>query len=239
MAKSYGVLHKCTIMIAGRPMIARVVAALRDSDCVSSIAISTETSDVYSSALGADLNHVTHSASKHSAPASALHAARSHGSYPLLITTGDHALLTGDMVRYVCEKSSVLNADFTVGLATADIIQAAYPETRRTYFKFGNDRVSGCNLFTIHTARGLKVLERWKDMEQNRKKPWKLVFSFGGALLLRFLLGRLTLDQAFETVSRQLGITVKPLLIPFAEAAIDVDKPGDKELAEKIVARRP
>jgi hypothetical protein len=29
-----------------------------------------------------------------------------------------------------------------------------------------------------------------------------------------------------------------PLILPFAEAAIDVDKPSDKELAEVILQRR-
>ena len=237
MAEAYGVLHKCRIAIGGVPMIARVVDALQQSGCVDSIAISTESADVFDDVV-VDLRNVSHTQSQNSAPSSAIFAIEHSGGYPVLITTGDHALLTADMVRHVCEQSETLYADVTVGLATAETILGGYPNTRRTFFKFGATRVSGCNLFTVHSAVGLRMLVRWQEMERNRKKPWKLVFSFGVSPLIRFVLGRLTLDAAFATVSEQLNIRVRPLLLPFADAAIDVDKPADKELAEAIVSER-
>ena len=55
---------------------------------------------------------------------------------------------------------------------------------------------------------------------------------------IRFGLGTLTLDGAFRIVSNRLGLTAKPILLPFAEAAIDVDKPSDLELAEAILKLR-
>ena len=56
-----------------------------------------------------------------------------------------------------------------------------------------------------------------------------------GALpLIRYAFGALTLDAAFAAASQRLGITVRPVLLPFAECAIDVDKPADLELAERI-----
>ena len=171
MAQSYGVLHKCTIEIGGQAMISHVVAALQDSSRVSSIAISTETESVYARALDVQRRSVVHVPSQSSAPSSALYAAITHGTFPILVTTGDHALLTAEMVQHVCDTSVELAADFTVGLASDHVIQDAYPETKRTFFRFGHDRVSGCNLFTIHNAAGLKVLERWQSLERNRKQP--------------------------------------------------------------------
>jgi hypothetical protein len=49
-------------------------------------------------------------------------------------------------------------------------------------------------------------------------------------------LGRLSLTDAFGYVAKRLSITTAPILIPIAEAAIDVDKPSDKELVERIWA---
>jgi GTP:adenosylcobinamide-phosphate guanylyltransferase len=236
MAKAYGVLHKCRIEIGGVPMIQRVVAALQESGQFASISISCESQEVYDG-LPASAS-IEHSPPQNSAPSSALKAIREKARYPVLITTGDHALLTAAMVRYMCNASQNLGADFAVGLARADIIQAAYPQTRRTYFRFGPDRVSGCNLFTVHNERGLRVLERWQHLERNRKQPWKLVFAFGVTPLLKFLTGRLTMAQAFEEVSTRIGATVRPINLPYAEAAIDVDKPSDKELAEEIIQMR-
>jgi GTP:adenosylcobinamide-phosphate guanylyltransferase len=235
MAKAYGVPHKCAIPIAGKPMLARVVDALSQSGCISRIEISIESADVIARVLGPKSPAVGWILSDQSAPLSAIAAVLAWPQYPILITTGDHPLLTPEMVQVTCQQSIKLNADITVGLATADTIAATYPQTQRTYFSLGGDRVSGCNLFTVHTERGLRLLEKWSDLERNRKKPWKLVVAFGLQPILLYLVNKLTLAKAFEIVSRQLGIRVAPNILPFAEAAIDVDKPADKELVERIL----
>lgn len=235
MVKAYGALHKCRIPVAGVPMITRVVQALHDSGIISSIYISTESADVYAGTIPDNLA-VHHAQSLRSAPSSALAAIREIGSFPVLITTGDHALLTPQMVQFMCRAEPM--TDIGIGLALDTTIQSAYPETRRTYFRLGKDRVSGCNLFAVHTENGLKLLERWQELERHRKKPWKLVFAFGVRPLVLFLTGRLSLDRAFAEASRQVGARIEPVLLPFAEAAIDVDKPSDKELAEAILEKR-
>jgi hypothetical protein len=56
--------------------------------------------------------------------------------------------------------------------------------------------------------------------------------------LLRYGLGRVDLDTAFRLGSRRLGLDARPILMPFAEAAIDVDKPDDKDLCERILLAR-
>ena len=48
--------------------------------------------------------------------------------------------------------------------------------------------------------------------------------------------GRLSLEQAFAHVSGKLGAQIQPVMLPYAEAAVDVDKPEDKELVERILA---
>jgi len=237
MAKAYGVSHKCALMVAGVPMLRRVVDALQDSQSITSISVSIETAELARQALGKTTN-ITIVASENSAPLSAIYAIRKNPAFPILITTADHALLAPEIIDHFCEQAELLDADFSVGVAQAEIILAAYPQSIRTFFKFGKDRVSGCNLFAVRTERGLRILEKWKYLEQIRKKPWRLVAAFGPLALIRFLLGTLSLDEVFRIVSRRLGLSAKPILLPFAEAAIDVDKPSDLELVEAILKRR-
>jgi len=236
MAKSYGVANKCTIAIGGVPMLVRVAGALEASGCVASILVSIENPAIVSELLDHRATPVAAAASAPSSVLAAVHAGRI--AYPVLITTGDHALLTPEMVRHFCSQSERSGADFTAGLARAETILAAYPESIRTFFKLGPDRVSGCNLFALRNERGLRLLERWQYLEQVRKKPWRLIAAFGPAPLLRYVTGGLDLATAFAIVSRKLAMTARPVLMPFAEAAIDVDKPADKDLAERIVAAR-
>jgi len=236
MASAYRVANKCVIPVAGVPMLRRVHDALTASGLFGRIAVSIEDAAIAHAVLGGSALVL---APANSAPASVLKALASGAlQYPLLVTTGDHALLTPPMLAHFCAESEKSGADFTVGLARAETILAAYPQSIRTFFRLGRDRVSGCNLFALRSARGLRLLERWQYLEPARKKPWRLVAAFGSVALLRFALGKLSLDAAFATVSARLGLTVKPVLMPFPEAAIDVDKPADKDLAEKILAAR-
>ncbi len=236
LAKAYGVPNKCVIEIAGKPMLARVASALQESGIVASTLISIENRQLAATILGDGAATI---ASAGSAPASVIAAIEQKAlAYPVLITTADHPLLTPDMIRHFCQRAAQSGADFTAGLATAETILAAYPKSIRTFFRLGRIRLTGCNLFALHNERGLRLLARWQYLETVRKKPWRLVAAFGPMPLLRFLVGKLDLDTALAIVSRKLNLQVKAVLMPHPEAAIDVDKPADKELAEEILKSR-
>ena len=238
MAKAYGVSHKCALPVNGIPMLKRVVDALRASRSIKAIAVSIENAAVTRAALSGNSSDISIIPSENSAPLSAIVAIRKIATFPVLVTTADHPLLTAEMVDYFCEQSEKNGVDFSAGLAQAEVILAAYPQSIRTFFRFGKDRVSGCNLFAIRNENGLRILEKWQYLEAVRKKPWRLIAAFGPMALVRFLSGSLSLDGVFEIVSQRLELTAKPILLPFAEAAIDVDKSSDLELAEAILRRR-
>jgi hypothetical protein len=64
------------------------------------------------------------------------------------------------------------------------------------------------------------------------------VRAFGWRSLVAYLLGRLTLDEALARASKVIDARLAAVVLPQPEAAIDVDKPADLELAESILARR-
>ena len=236
LARAYGVPNKCVIEIAGKPMLAHVAKALHDSGIVASTLISIESPSLATTILGGSAATIP---SAGSAPASVIAAIEQKAlAYPVLITTADHPLLTPAMIRYFCQQAEQSSADFTAGLASAETILAVYPQSIRTFFRLGKTHLTGCNLFALRNERGLKLLDRWQYLEPVRKKPWRLVAAFGLMPLLRFLVGTLDLDTALAIVSRKLNLQVKAVLMPFPEAAIDVDKPADKELAEQILKNR-
>ncbi|MEE4462085.1 MobA-like NTP transferase domain containing protein, partial [Azotobacter chroococcum] len=79
----------------------------------------------------------------------------------------------------------------------------------------------------------------WRQVEQERKRPWRVIAGALGPLAtLRYLLGRLTLEQALAQLSRKLGVKIGAVVLPFAEAAIDVDSRADLDLVERILAQR-
>jgi GTP:adenosylcobinamide-phosphate guanylyltransferase len=238
MARAYGVTHKCSIPVGGKPMLKRVIDALQNSSYIGQIAVSAEDPALIKSIMNGSATGLDFTPSASSAPQSAWLAIERGGRFPVLLTTGDHALLTPEMVDYFCAEAQGNGADFSAGLARADVIMKAYPDTKRTFFRFRNDRISGCNIFAVMNEKGMKIIERWHYLESLRKKPWRLVAAFGTGALVRYVLGMLNLSDAFDAVSQRLGMTAKPIYLPFAEAAIDVDKPSDKELVERILSAR-
>ena len=142
------------------------------------------------------------------------------------------------MVEHFCAAARASRADLAAGLTPAAVIRAAYPDAQRTYLRFKDGHYSGANLYALLGPKARRAIGFWRRAELERKRPWRLVRAFGWRPLLAYLLGRLTLDGAMERASRITGARIAAVSLPFAEAAIDVDKPADLALAETILARR-
>jgi len=82
------------------------------------------------------------------------------------------------------------------------------------------------------------MVEFWSHVERERKHPLRLIRTLGGLVLIRYVLGCLSLSEALDRLGRRLDLQVKEVLLPFPEAAIDVDTPEDLALAEKILMER-
>jgi len=63
----------------------------------------------------------------------------------------------------------------------------------------------------------------------------RMGLGVGLSMLLRYLLGRLTLDSVVDSLSRVMGCRVGCVLIDEPRVAVDVDSVADRDLAEKIL----
>jgi len=225
-----GIERKAVLPINGRPMIDYVLDALRNAGLKRPFHVS---------GFGAEYNMELAQSPSAAGPAgSALAALEAGITTPVLLTTCDHPLLTADMVDAFISGARDSRADFCVGLAEKSIIDPAYPHVKRTYLNFKDTSTSGCNLFYIANDAGLAAIRFWQSAQHHRKNPLKLASQFGVGIFFRYLFGQLTLDGAFKYASKRMKISAKPVLLPFAEAAIDVDKPSDKTLVEEILKAR-
>ncbi|NIA71500.1 NTP transferase domain-containing protein [Pelagibius litoralis] len=240
VSRAAGVDHKCLAPVAGKPMLERVIETLAASPWIGSIAVSLRDPALITQLEGlvrlCDSGRVVPLQAEDTPSQSVLQAvAELNHPLPLLITTADHALLTTEMIDHFCTESLRCDADLTAGVTAAEVILARYPHTKRTYLAFRNERYSGSNIFALRAEAGVAVIELWRKVEQQRKRPWRIAALFGPALLLSYLLRRFSLDTVMARVSERLGVSVAAIKMPFAEAAIDVDKPEDLELVEKAL----
>ena len=157
---------------------------------------------------------------------------------PLLVTTADHALLTVEMVEYFLREASRTQVDVAVALVPYSVVSEAYPQSKRTVIGFRGGGFCGCNLFLLCTPKARQLVEFWIQVEQERKRPLRLIRRLGWLMLIRYVLGKLSLADALSELSQRMGLSIKEIILPFPEAAIDVDTPEDLALVEEILDKR-
>lgn len=241
VAAAAGVAAKCLTPIGGTPMVVRVVRALEQSACVNDILLCGPGREIFDSSpelrviVGAGVRWMAPRASPSASAAAALGSLED--GVPVLVTTGDHALLSPEMVRHFLAAAGRSGADVAVALAPYDLVRASHPGTRRTVLKFSDGRYCGCNLFAFLTPRGREMARLWQQVENERKKPIRVIGFVGWLAMARYALGILSLPAALGRIARKTGIAAAVVEMPFAEAAIDVDSVADLELVRAIVAR--
>ena len=241
MARAAGVSHKCLLPVEGTPMIRRVVSALLAAPSIGRILISIDAPGLLDSEFAdpeRDRIGLLESAETPSLSAlAAIEAAGGTGG-PMLITTADHPLLEPALIERFCREAEASGADIVAGLAPEQVIRTAFPESRRTYLRFRDGRFSGCNLFALLRPEGAEAIRLWRRVEKDRKRPWRIAKAFGLPMLLSYLVGWLTLEAALARLSRLAGAKAGVVVLPVAEAAVDVDKPEDLVLVEAILRGR-
>lgn len=156
---------------------------------------------------------------------------------PLLVTTGDHALLTSEIVDYFVKAASGLGVDVVVGLTSYALVKQAFPLSKRTVLRFGKEEFCGCNLFLFFNPQAIRLVQFWGNLEQDRKRPIRLIGHLGLFMVIRYLLGRVTLRECLDYVGKRFDLRIREVLLPFPQAAVDVDKPEDIHLVEKILSQ--
>ncbi len=154
---------------------------------------------------------------------------------PVLVATADVPFLSAEAVRYLLTRAP--NAALVYPIVPRDVVEERFSGTRRTYAHLREGTFTGGNLVVLDPAlfkRALPVAERvvaW------RKNPFRLALLFGPGFLLRLLAGRLSVMELEARAERIFGVPMKALVVPYPEVGVDVDKPEDLALAERVLGR--
>lgn len=243
LVKVSGACCKAMIEIDGTPMILRVLQALETATRVDARLVSGPEKDqlatvpvldklVASQAIGWCAPAPTPSTSAYEAMQSI------PADQPVLVTTADHPLLTADIIDDFCVRSLERDIDITVGLAPYRLVRESYPEMKKTILHFRDGDYCGTNLFTFLTERGRRLADFWRRVESQRKNPLRIIRILGWGAVIRYLLGRLTLANALDLLSRRLDLRIGAVILEQADAAVDVDSIADHEIVQNKLAGR-
>lgn len=236
LAAQYGTDLKALIPLVGHPMVARPVAALLNSSEIARVRVLTQQVDRIAAALPNDERLSVEPSDGTIAWTIDRILKDPQTRFPLLVTTADHALLNPSMIADFCDQAAM--ADLAIGVAERRALMARLPGTQRTWLKFRGGAYSGANLFAFGSARAAKAVALWREVEQDRKKGWRMIAALGPSLLLGSVLRLKTLDQTLASIGSRLGISIRKVELADPLAAVDVDKRADHELVAAILEGR-
>lgn len=238
-AAANGVTAKALIPVGGEPMIGRVVRTLLAAPSVGRILVlAQQPAALFAGDLAwmaADPRIATAAGGEGISSSIAAIAGTPAAPFPLLVATADHPLLTAEMVETFLAGSA--GADAAFAAVEREVVERAHV-TKRTWIKFSDGHFTGANLFALVTPASRASLAVWARAEKDRKRALKLLSFFGPEILLRAFTRTIAMDRAVAKIGEKLGIRLTAVRLPFAEAAIDVDKPADLELVETILGVR-
>jgi hypothetical protein len=243
LAQAGDVSHKAFIDLAGKPMLRRVVAGVIDSGRVGRVIVSIEREAMDEARqVLAGLEErvpIVYTPSRDSIGVSVAAIDQAFpDALPMIITTGDNGLHTGEIVRSFCDQLDGVDADGALGLTDARHVLERYPDGARAFHRFRDGQFSSCNLYAFLTPKAFGGAAIFNGGGQFGKKPKRLIGAFGIIAYLIYKSRLLKVRAFLRVLSRAIGVKAAPVFLPFAEGPIDIDRMSDWQLAERIIRKK-
>ena len=234
-----GVAHKSLVPLVGMPMAWHVVRALTESDRIGEIVVVGIGPDEID--FGVPVHHVPNQPSLWASQNAGLRKLRELNADDryVIALSADIALLTGKIVNRFIEACEPFEHDVYWGIVRKDVMLAAFPESRRTYLPLREGSFCSSDLYLGRLSAGFHIQERIRYFIENRKNVLALVWKLGLPTMVKFLLRRLAIADIVDVAFRIAGVRGGPVVLPLAEAGMDVDKPEQLVQVQEYLERNP
>jgi hypothetical protein len=230
VSAAVGAAHKSVVPVAGMPMAWHIVQALTESDRVDEIVVvGLEPGEIE---FGVVVHHVPNQPSlwaSQNAGLQKLHELNQDDRYVLALSA-DTALLTGEIIDRFIEACEPCTLDAYWGIVPKEVMLAAFPQSRRTYLPLREGSFCSSDIYLGRLSAGFHIQERVRYFIDNRKNVLAQVWKLGLPTVVKFLFRRLSMSDIVDIAYRIADIHGRPVVLPLAEAGMDVDKP--KQLAQ-------
>jgi len=157
-------------------------------------------------------------------------------SEQVLIMPSDIPFITTEAIDDFINQTRKVQADFYYPVTCKEVNEGKFPGVRRTYVNIKDGIFTGGNLFILRSAIFDQVFDIALQLVKRRKNPLAMARLFGFGLVWKYLFRRLSIEAVEKRFYEVLGVKGKAIISPYAEVGVDIDKPGDLELANKYLA---
>jgi GTP:adenosylcobinamide-phosphate guanylyltransferase len=148
----------------------------------------------------------------------------------VLVVSSDIPALKGEMVDWLISKCMETKDDLYYGVCPRDVMEARFPESKRTYTRLKDIELCGADIHVTHVRMATEHLDLWEQLIGNRKSPMRQASLVGFGTFWKIFTRSATLDELVEHVCKRLNIKGRVIVWDRAEPAMDVDKPHQLEL---------
>lgn len=152
----------------------------------------------------------------------------------VLLLTSDIPLITPEAIDDFIDRCNAAEGDVYYPIVSREANDAKYPGVKRTYVRLKEGVFTGGNMALLQpqiVRKNHRMIERAVSM---RKKPWQLSRLLGFKFIVKFIFNKLSLNEIEQRVQLMLGFRGIGIISPYPEVGIDVDKPSDLYLMQKV-----
>ena len=235
--------HKCLVTIDGEVMLVRVINALFDSGHIGTVYVSIEGEQplrtVPQLAKWLDEGRVRVAKSEGNLADSVLAGVKQMDNpYPFLITTGDNALHTPELIRDFMEQFWKLDGDVALGFTTEEVVAKEIPDSGLAYHRLKDGGHSSCNLYGMRREKALNGVRVFASGGQFGKRHIRILKAFGIMPFILYKLRAVGIHKMATSLGRGVGVSVDIIDLPYPYGPIDVDNPRSFALSERLLQAR-
>lgn len=223
LAQRFGVSHKCLIPLAGKPLIAHVLQTAVSHPRIASLAVCIERDGfepVYDVLTRLPGRGTVALIEARDSLADSVHAAVEGWDGAIIVTTADHALLTGSSIDALLD--TLETADIAFALTRREWVEEAHRAGHGHYLRLRDGEFAACDLYGMSGRQALRAIEVFRGDRFDRSGQ-RIARATGALGLLRVMLGLETLYGAIARASRRLALKVGAVILGDGSQAIDVD----------------
>ena len=156
----------------------------------------------------------------------------------VLIVSSDIPTVKSDMVDWLINTCMETKDDLYYGVCPRDVMEARFPDSKRTYTHLKDMDVCGADMNITHVRMATEHLDLWESLIGSRKSPLRQAGLIGLGTLFALFTRRLTLEDAVRRVCERIGVKGRAIVWSQAEPCMDVDKPSQLELLRADLAEQ-
>lgn len=230
-----GVANKALLPIGGRPMFHYVVDAWRQTGCMRRLIIAgLDAATAPEPEAGCEVVYLPDQGSAVANVLGALEATQSGGL--VAFSSADIPLLTPRAITHFLEACEASGASLCYPIVERSVMETQFPGSGRTFRHTLDGDYCGGDVFGLAPQLAQANLPFLQALSAGRKSAWALARALGPSVVLRLLTRRLCLSALERRFSTILGAPCKAIISPYAEIAMDVDKPHHLQVVSQALA---